>query len=173
MGALIATRYAARHPRGVERLVLVSPPVYLPPQAFSDSTARATMGLYLRAYEFLRMHKEFTLRGAAQLAAMSPIKGVLDVSETNWRAFALSLQNSIEAQTTTITDLAHLRTPVHLVYGSLDPFLMPAALRIVEQLRGVTASRVEGADHVIRPRLARAVADAILAPSRREAAPDR
>ena len=128
------------------------------------------MGLYLRAYEYLRGHKEFTLRSAAQLAALTPIRNVFEVSERNWRAFALSLQNSIEAQTTTITDLANVRAPVDLVYGSLDPLLMQPALRIAEQLRGVTTHRVEGNDHLIRPRFARVVADVVLAEHERPSA---
>src|SRR5690606_9629561 len=54
MGSLIATRYAARYSDRIQQLVLVSPPVYLPPEAFSDPAHRVQMGLYLRAYEFLR-----------------------------------------------------------------------------------------------------------------------
>ena len=87
----------------------------------SDRTA---MELYFRAYEYLRENKEFTIRAAAQLARLSPIKNLLEVSERNWRAFVLSLQNSIETQTT-LSDLAAVRVPVEVVYGSLDPLLAP------------------------------------------------
>ena len=100
------------------------------------------------------------MRAAARLARLSPIKNLLDVSERNWRAFALSLQNSIETQTT-LSDLAEVRVPVELIYGSLDPLLAPAGIKIVSQLRNVTAHRVDGGDHVIRNRLARVVATAI------------
>jgi pimeloyl-ACP methyl ester carboxylesterase len=160
MGALIATRYAVLEPRRVAKLVLVSPPVYLPTETIGAGRDRAAQGLYFRAYEYLRENKDFTIRAAASLARLSPIKNLLDVSETSWRAFVLSLQNSIETQTT-VTDLASVRAPVEVVYGSLDPFLAPAGLRVVEQLRGVTTHRVEGGDHVIRPRMARVIATAI------------
>jgi len=160
MGSLIAARYAALHPRRVAKLVLVSPPVYLPTETIGGDVDRAAQGLYFRAYEFLRQNKEFTIRAAGRLARLSPIKNLLDVSERNWRAFVLSLQNSIETQTT-ITDLATVKAPIEVVYGSLDPFLAPAGLRVIEQLRGVTTHRVEGGDHVIRPRMARVVATAI------------
>jgi pimeloyl-ACP methyl ester carboxylesterase len=160
MGALIATRYAALQPRRVAKLVLVSPPVYLPTATIGGNRDRAAQGLYFRAYEYLRENKDFTIRAAGTLARLSPIKNLLEVSERNWRAFVLSLQNSIETQTT-VTDLAAVRAPVEVVYGSLDPFLAPAGLRVVEQLRTVTTHRVEGGDHVIRPRMARVVATAI------------
>jgi pimeloyl-ACP methyl ester carboxylesterase len=160
MGALIAARFAAQYPRGVARLVLVSPPIYLAPQAVGNPVDRTAMDLYLRAYDFLRQNKEFTIRAAAQLARLSPIKNLLDVSERNWRAFVLSLEKSIESQTT-LSDLAEIVVPIEIVYGTLDPFLAPAGIRIAAQLQGVTAHRVLGGDHVIRPRMARVVATAI------------
>ena len=160
MGSLISSRYAATHPKRLSKLILVSPPVYVTPSAIGDPRERAAMGLYLKAYEYLRTNKTFTIRNAAMLARMSPIKNVLEVSERNWNAFVLSLQNLVESQTT-ISDLAAVTVPVEVIYGTLDPFLTPAGLRIIEQLRGVTVHRVEANDHIIRKRLARVVAAAI------------
>lgn len=160
MGALIAARYAATHRRQVERLVVVSPPVYLVPTEIGAPMDRAAMGGYFRVYEFLRANKEFTIRAAAGLARLSPIKNLLDVSERNWHAFTASLEKAIESQTT-VSDLVHVAAPIHLVYGALDPLLHPAGLRIVENLRNVETHRVQGVDHVIRPRMARVVATAI------------
>lgn len=160
MGSLIATRYAATHHNRLTKLVLVSPPVYVNPAAIGDPMERAAQDLYLRAYEYLRSNKRFTMRNAAMLARISPIKNLLVVSESNWNAFVLSLENLIESQTT-ISDLASVTVPVEFIYGTLDPFLTPAGLRIVKQLRNVTMHRVEANDHIIRPRLARVVATAI------------
>ncbi len=160
MGSLIASRYAATRRRRVKKLVLVSPPVYVSPSAIGDPRERATMGLYLKAYEFLRNNKAFTIRNAAVLAKLLPIKNVLEVTERNWDAFVLSLQNLVESQTT-ISDLAAVRVPIEIVYGALDQFLTMAGLRIAEQMRGVTVHKVEASDHVIRKRLARVVAKAI------------
>ncbi len=160
MGSLIASRYAARHSSRLSRLVLVSPPVYLPPGSIGEPRDRAAMSLLLRVLEYLRTNKEFTMRAASGLARLSPIKGLLVVSESTWRSFALSLQNSIESQTS-VSDLASVRVPVEVVYGSLDPLLAPSGIRVIAQLRGVTVHRVDGGDHVIRPRMARVVATAI------------
>jgi pimeloyl-ACP methyl ester carboxylesterase len=160
MGTLIAARYSATRRARLSRLVLVSPPIYLAPDALGDRRDRTAMALYLRLYEYLRTNKDFTIRAAAGLARLSPIKNLLVVSEANWRAFVLSLQNSIESQTS-VSDLASVRVPVEVVYGSLDPFLAPSGMRVIGQLRGVTVHRVDGGDHVIRPRMARVVATAI------------
>lgn len=160
MGSLIASRYAATHSSRVSKLVLVSPPVYVSPTALGDPVERAAIGLYLKAYEFLRTNKAFTMRNATMLARLSPIKNVLEVSERNWNAFVLSLEKAIESQTT-VSDIASVRAPVEVVYGTLDPFLMPGGLRIVEQMRHVSVHKVDGNDHLVRKRLARVVATAI------------
>jgi pimeloyl-ACP methyl ester carboxylesterase len=160
MGALIASRYAVMNASRVKKLVLVSPPLYLPSSTIGTPGDRTTMDMYFRLYEFLRENKDFTIRAAAGLARLSPIKNLLDVSERNWRAFVLSLQNSIEAQTT-LADLAIVSAPVELIYGALDPLLAPVGIKIAGRLRNVTTHRVEGGDHVIRPRMARVVATAI------------
>ncbi|MEP6844116.1 MAG: alpha/beta fold hydrolase [Pseudolysinimonas sp.] len=160
MGSLIAIRYAAVRRARLRRLVLVSPPIYLAPGAIGDPRDRAAAGLYLRLYEYLRNNKDFTIRAAAGLARLSPIKNLLVVSEQNWRPFMLSLKNSIESQTS-VSDLAAVSVPVDVIYGSLDPLLTPSGIRVIAQLRGVTVHRVEGGDHVIRSRMAREVATAI------------
>jgi pimeloyl-ACP methyl ester carboxylesterase len=160
MGSLISARYAARYPGKVSKLVLVSPPIYVAPTEIGDPLRRAAMSAYLRAYEYLRGNKGFTTRSAAFLSRLSPIKNVLEVSERNWNAFVLSLQNSIESQTA-VSDIASVRVPVQIVYGTLDPFLMSEGLRIVGQLRQVTVTRVDANDHLVRKRLAKAVAKAI------------
>lgn len=160
MGSLIASRYAATQGRRVVHLVLVSPPIYLSPSEMSTPLERRAMGLYLKAYEYLRGNKQFTMRNAALLGGMSPIKNVLEVSERNWRAFVLSLENAIESQTA-ISDIAEVRVPIDVVYGTLDPFLVPGGLRIVEQMRHVEVHRVERGDHLVRKRLARVVQAAV------------
>lgn len=163
LGSLIAARYAVSHRRELTRLVLVSSPIYLPPAVLGNQADRATMGAYFTVYEYLRSNPRFTQRTAAALAAIAPIKNVLTLTEKNWVPFMLSLENAIESQTT-LADLSRVRVPIDLVYGALDPFLAPSGLAIVQQLRHVRATRVNGVAHIIRPRLAQAVARVIAEP---------
>lgn len=162
LGSLLAARYAARHPSKVSRLVLVSPPVYVPASQIGDPLVRARVGAYMRAYEFLRTNKEFTMATADTLRRLFQLDEILDVSEHNWRAFVLSLQNCIETQTT-ISDIAAVRVPIDVVYGSLDQFIAPGTMRIIEQMRHVTMHRIEANDHLIRKRLARRLVQVIAA----------
>lgn len=160
LGSLIAARYAATHRSELHRLVLVSSPIYLPPAVLGDPVDRASMGAYFTLYEFLRTNASFTQRTAAALAAVAPIKNVLELTEKNWEPFMLSLKNAIESQTT-LADVSRVRVPVDLVYGALDPFLAPGGIAIVEQLRHVRSHRVSGVAHIIRPKLAAAVAKVV------------
>lgn len=160
LGSLIASRYAADNPASVARLVLVSPPVYLDPASFGSTVDRTAMGVYLKVYEYLRSNKSFTMMAAKGLDRLSPIRNLLQVSEENWEAFTLSLQNAIESQTT-VADIARVRVPVEVVYGTLDPFLMPGGIQIIASMRHVTIHKVDANDHVVRTRLAKEVARVI------------
>lgn len=162
LGSLLAARFAATRSKEVSRLVLVSPPIYVPAAQIGDPLTRARVGAYMRAYEFLRTNKEFTMATADTLRRLFQFDDVLDVSERNWRAFVLSLQNCIETQTT-ISDIASVRAPIDVVYGSLDQFIAPGSMRIVEQMRHVTMHKVEANDHLVRKRLARRLVQVITA----------
>jgi len=162
LGSLLAARYAAMHPSRVSRLVLVSPPVYVPPSQIGDPVVRARVGAYMRAYEFLRTNKEFTMATVVTLRRLFQLDDILEVSERNWHAFVLSLQNCIETQTT-VSDIASVRVPIDVVYGSLDQFIAPGTMQIIGQMRHVTMHRVEANDHLVRKRLARRIVEVIAA----------
>lgn len=160
LGALLVARYARENPSDISRVVLVSPPIYLTPTAISDRFERAAMEAYLKAYEYLRMNKTFTMRNAALIGMLLPIKNVLDLNEDNWDAFVKSLENCIESQTT-ISDIAAIRSPVDIVFGALDQFIIPGGMRIVEQFRNVTMHEVDASAHIVNNRLAKAVAETV------------
>jgi pimeloyl-ACP methyl ester carboxylesterase len=160
LGALAASRFAAGHPRGLTAVVLVSAPVYVPASSLPDGPARTAMGLYLRSFDYLRANKGFTMRLAACVSRLLPNSALLDVNDRNWTAFALSLRNAVESQTS-VADIASIRVPVEIVYGTLDPFVVPEVISLLGALRQVRITRVPRSTHVIGRTLAAAVAEAI------------
>lgn len=161
LGSLLSARYTAKYPTQVSRLVLISPPIYIAPSQLGDARARAQVGAYLKAYEFMRENKEFTIGNAGFIAKLFQLTNeVFEISERNWSAFILSLKNCIESQTT-IADIAAVRVPIDVIYGGFDQFIASGTMSIIEQMRHVTMHKVEVNDHLVRPRLARAVATAI------------
>lgn len=160
LGSLLSARLAAVHPGQVSRLVLVSPPIYLAPSEIGDPRVRAQVGVYLRAYEFMRANKEFTMATASRVSRLLQLGDALEISERNWTPFMLSMQNCIESQTT-VSDIAAVKVPIDVLYGAFDQFIAAGTMRIIEQMRHVTITRVEVNDHLLRTRLARAVAKVI------------
>jgi pimeloyl-ACP methyl ester carboxylesterase len=173
LGSLISTRYAAmeRHGRGwtfwrrligrgsVARMLLVGPPVYLTPSDIGDPRARARVSAYLRAYDFLRANKDFTLANAAIMSRLLP-KGIFAITEKTWTPFIKSMEHCIESQTV-VSDIASLRVPVDVIYGALDAFIAQGSMTVIERMRHVTMHRVEANDHIIRKRLARVLVKVI------------
>jgi pimeloyl-ACP methyl ester carboxylesterase len=160
LGSLLSSRFAARYPAQVSHLVMVSPPIYPDPAELDNRVERMQLDAYLRAYEYLRTNKTFTIANAARIGRLLKISRIFEISERNWDAFVKSLQNCIESQTT-VTDLAEVQVPVDVVYGAQDQFIAMGTMRVIERLRNVTVHRVELNDHIVRPRLARVVAAAI------------
>jgi cis-3-alkyl-4-acyloxetan-2-one decarboxylase len=164
LGALIGIRFAALYPQKVRHLILIAPPVYLPKEQMTDPAARLRMDLYYRLWDFLRQNPDFTAKASTTLDRMMPVRNSLEVTPSNWNAFSLSLKNCIEDQST-LVDLAQVRAPIDLVYGTADPFVRPSAIEFIERMRGVATTRIDGVDHVLRPKMMRAVAALIDNPS--------
>ncbi len=171
LGSLIVSRLAAvelargirwfwwRRPGRPSHVVLVGPPVYVSPSEIGDHRVRARVDAYLRSYNFLRSNKDFTMMNAGIISKLLP-RGLFEVTEKNWTPFVKSLENCIESQTM-VSDIAALRVPVDVIYGSLDAFIAPGSMTVIERMRHVTMHRVEANDHIIRKRLARVVARTI------------
>lgn len=153
IGALIAARYAARTPRDVERVVLVSPPIYLTPEELSGSTGR-------RAHRYLLANRAFTHRYAECVERFLSTPRATDTNESRWSPFFTSLEHSLKSQTT-LSDLAAVRAPVEVILGSLDDFHSEGLMKIVSNMADVEVHRVVPSDHLIGRRLARVVATAI------------
>jgi hypothetical protein len=139
---------------------MVSPPIYLSPEELSGTIDRRKMDFYMKAYEYIRANQKFTLRNAQFVERLMPIPKAMDINERNWDPFVKSLQHSIESQTT-LSDLAAVRVPIEIVFGSMDEFSSEGVMKIVSRMTGVTAHRVLGSDHLIGKRLARVVATAV------------
>lgn len=160
MGGLIAARLAATHPKLFDKVVLVSPPIYLSPSELSSARDRHRMDFYLRAYAYIRSNEQFTLRTARAVERFLSIDKAMDINERTWVPFIKSLQHSIESQTT-VSDIAETKAPIEIVYGNFDEFHSDGVMKIVARMSGVRVHRVIGTDHLIGKRLARAVATAI------------
>lgn len=164
MGGLISARFAALHGRWVKRLVLVGTPIYPPRDAVANPIHNAQLGFYNDFYNYLKANPTFTTLTAHALNALSPIKNIISVTERGWEATKRSMTNVIQGQHT-LADLALVRAPVDLVYGTLDPFLAKPGTEAASRIATVTAWPVDLVDHVIREPMAKLIAS-LLDPKR-------
>jgi pimeloyl-ACP methyl ester carboxylesterase len=156
LGALICARYAAVHRREVEHLILASPPIYPHQRYIEERLARMRVGGYLAIYRSIRRDKTRALGVLSRMRGTFGVRGP-QIDDATWQAFALSMQNCIEQQTT-MTDIAQVTVPVEIVYGSRDQVIVPGPVQALGVMHHVTLHEVRGADHFVRTSLAREIA---------------
>lgn len=156
LGALVSARYAAVHHRQIGHLVLVAPPVY-PHRRYLDALGhRMRVGGYLWFYRFVRDNRLTIVNNAGRFSRWMPAGG-LAIDDASWQAFSRSLEHCIEVQTTT-TDLAQVRAPVDVVWGSRDQVIVPGSLELFGSMHHVTLHEIPRADHLLRLPVSREVA---------------
>lgn len=160
MGSLLAVHYAARHPKRVSRLVILSPPIYFTSAQVRQAEKLWREALYARAYRYLRTHKNFTLKSAGGLKTLAIKNNSFSLTEATWTSFSKSLENSIENQNV-LNDLENIFCPVDIFYGNLDKFLINRNIRYLQRYGNVSLHSVK-ASHIIGPKYAAVVAKYLL-----------
>jgi pimeloyl-ACP methyl ester carboxylesterase len=128
MGSIIAARYGRLYQKDLKEEYLLSLPIYLDGEHEQTPIARKRTDIYLNAYDFLMQNKRFTMLNSERLQKLLHIGDeVLGVNERNWDSFRLSLKNTIVNQNT-YEDIQQTQLPIHVIYGSMDEFLIPEAL---------------------------------------------
>lgn len=123
MGSLVAVEYAKRYPKFVQALVLCSPPIY---QVNPDDDKK----LFVERDEQLRRLYEFGIKNPNNIVKLSRLAKKynllnpdFDVDHMNIDNYVLSLRANILNQTTP-QDIVHIKKPIHILYGTLDPFVI-------------------------------------------------
>lgn len=123
MGSLVAVEFAKRYPKWTQALILCSPPLY---QVDPDDDKK----LFAERDEQLRRLYEFGIKNPNNIVKLSRLAkkyNVLnpdfDVDQMNIDNYVLSLRANILNQTTP-HDIVHIKKPIHILYGTLDPFVI-------------------------------------------------
>jgi pimeloyl-ACP methyl ester carboxylesterase len=160
LGSLIATRYARELPKHVNRLVLLSPPVYAPLNTIESRSARQRTALYLRAYRFIRTNKKITPENVLRLTRILPFMKFVVLNEASWLPFVRSLEQCIENQTI-IDDIVAVQAPVDVFFGVFDEVVVPYNVRSLADLRDVQLHPLK-VNHIVTRRYAEQVAKILL-----------
>jgi pimeloyl-ACP methyl ester carboxylesterase len=162
MGSLFATRYARLQPRRVQRLILLSPPVYAPLDTIPSRSARRRTSFYLRMSRFLRGHKGFTPENIIRLRRIFPQLKYMALNRATWTPLIRSLEHCIEQQSL-IEDIREVQAPVDIFYGIFDELIVPYNVKQLTKIRDVRLHPLR-LNHVVGKRYSRAVAQLLASP---------
>lgn len=129
LGALVAIEIAKRYPLLVKSLVLCSPPFYredpVKRRLFPESDR-----MLKRLYTRMATHPEELLAISRVLKRLGLVNKSFNLTRDNSTSYIGALEASIINQTS-FDDAVRLKTPMHILYGRLDPAV------IYRNLKGV------------------------------------
>lgn len=128
MGSLVAIEIAKRYPLLIRSMVLCSPPLY------SDEERRR---LLPDPNRLLRMIYRMLIDNPRKVAALAALVSKLKVAgksfhitRDNVDVFMSALESSIIDQTA-LADVQKIRRPIRMIYGTFDPLVIKANLKLV------------------------------------------
>ena len=132
MGCLVAVEFAKRYPALVSSLILCSPPLY-------NVDPNDDRHLFVARDEQLRRLYELALKDPQNIVRLSKLAKKynllnpdFDVHALNIDSYASALRANIMNQTTT-SDIVRIKKPIHILYGTLDPFVIGENIKQVKQ----------------------------------------
>jgi len=154
LGALLATSYASRYPLSIERLILLSPPVYPPVTRIRNHLARQRTGVLMAIYRALQ--KSFvTPELIGRLAFILPPAKYIKENSEGWLPAMRTLERCIEQQTV-LEDIQKVAMPVDVWYGLLDEVVIGTNIQLLATHHPKTNIHTYGGRHLLTKQYAQA-----------------
>jgi pimeloyl-ACP methyl ester carboxylesterase len=148
LGSLVAIEVAKKYPLSVDSLLLCSPPLYTSNDMYSklpNHSDKMLRALYLTAVK--RPDQFVAIAGFA--ARYNLVNKSFNVTNENVSTYMAVLEAMIINQTS-YDDACQLTVPVHIIEGTLDPFVLHARLkRLTKQNPHITLQTIL-AGHEVR-----------------------
>jgi len=157
MGSIIASRYCLYYPWHIKEVFLLSPPIYIDKGELKNIIERGRTDFFMNIYKFLSEQKDFTINVSNRLRKLLNIQSGMEVDESTWGSFRLSLINTIVKQNT-YNDIKNLIMPVRIIYGALDEFLIQESIDSLNGQNQITVTKLAAVDHVIGDKFAKEAA---------------
>ena len=154
MGSLISIELAKRYPLFIKGLVLCSPPLY--------RTKKERVGAFMAAENLLTSiyskvsidataRPEYLLKLAKTAMLAKITSPSLEITEQTIAPYATALKASIIDQTS-YRDIQEILPRVKIIYGTLDPFVIPKNLKIIaKNSNTISAQSIIAFHEVTRP----------------------
>ncbi|MCA9327121.1 alpha/beta fold hydrolase [Candidatus Saccharibacteria bacterium] len=164
LGSFLAARYATEHEANLDRLLLLSPPVYPPLGSIPTRLAKHQTDLLLKLYRFIRKDPRMTPETFRKIMYLTPLPRTIVTNPDTWTPFMRTLKQCIEKQTV-LSDVAQLRLPVDVCYGTLDQVVVNANVELLGKYQTVRLHQFLN-DHDLTTRYGKLVSDILAAPTR-------
>lgn len=161
MGSIVSAHYCVRYPEIVERAYLLSLPLYPENIENQKKLPGKLTDIYINAYNLMSDNKAFTIKYSGHLRKLLRLNDGIDINEETWNSFRLSLKNIIINQNT-YSEMKDIKIPVHVLYGSLDQFLVQDNVKRLADFQNVKVTKLTALDHSVGSRFSKAVVKQII-----------
>lgn len=158
MGSIIATHYCTKFHKDVERLFLLSLPLYAKNADLKQTyLSEKQTDLFLKAFDYLSQKKNITINYSQKIRKILRLHDGMDVTGDNWNGFRMSLINTIINQNT-YNEILDLKMPIQIIYGALDSFVVQKSVDRLAKQPNVSILKLPAVHHLIDKKFASAVA---------------
>lgn len=159
-GSLVAIELAKRHKRQVKQLVLCSPPIYRDPSSGKLSKLRRES--ILRDIYSQLVGQPRAVIAAYSLATKFKLAGFSKtrLTEDNFEAFTETLKGGIISQTAG-KHLAETTVPTQIIYGALDPVVVPSNLAKLAKENSHISVKMLATSHAVTKTTLKAILQSI------------
>jgi pimeloyl-ACP methyl ester carboxylesterase len=147
LGALVAVEVAKRYSLIPKRLVLCSPPFYSP--RVDTKKVGSPDDMLRTIYSIAKKNPERLAKFSSMAVKLGLANKTLDISQDNIPSYIATLESSIINQTS-LEDVAKLKLPIDIFYGSFDPVVIKKHITgLAEKMDNVSATRLNGAHEIV------------------------
>ncbi len=149
MGALVAIEFAKRYPLALQSLLLCSPPIYNVDTSDDKKFFPARDEQLRRLYEFAIKNPDNIVKFSQLARKYKILNPHFDVDHLNVDSYIAALRTNILSQTS-LRDIIEIKKPVHIMYGTLDPFVNASNLKkVADASQKITLSRFIGGHEIV------------------------
>lgn len=147
LGALVAVEVAKRYPLLARRLILCSPPFYMPE---SDKKGIKPADDVLRMlYRTAKKHPERLERLSPLAAKLGLANKAFNVTKDNIPSYFAALESSIINQTS-LLDITKVQLPIDIFYGIFDPVVIKKHIvKLSKEYENISATRLSVGHEVV------------------------
>ncbi len=150
LGALVAVEIAKRYPLLVKSLVLLSPPFYRVAPRSRSALPNADK-LRRDIYSLVKKHPDQLLRITSLALKLGLLNKAFSLTADTTSVYMNAFEASILNQTS-LEDATRLRIPLTILYGRLDPVVVPRNLTyLARKNKNVTLTPVMASHEIIGP----------------------